>query len=95
MRPYGASLPAAFTLRAYAWRIGILMLRLGNSIRLTSRDVERLTHLTLIEPEGVKSIDDLDVYVERCKQYYWGTSPDSRKFHRLIDDTVASICKSG
>lgn len=70
------------------------MLRLGNSIRLTSRDVERLTHLTLIEPEGVKSIDDLDVYVDRCKKYYWGTSADSRKFHRLIDDTVAAICKS-
>jgi hypothetical protein len=64
---------------------------IGKKIRLTSRDIERLTRLTRFNPEGVKSVDDLDAYVERCKQYYWGKSLDSRRFHRLIDDTVAEF----
>jgi hypothetical protein len=71
------------------------MLRLGNTIRLTSRDIERLTRLTLIKPVGVKSIDDLDVYIEQCKKHYWGTSPDSKIYHQLIDDTVAAIRQVG
>lgn len=69
------------------------MLRLGNAIRLTSRDIDRLTHLTLFKPEGVKSLDDLDVYIERCKQYYWGVSREAKQYHQMLDDAVAEICR--
>ena len=36
------------------------MIRLGNQLRLTGREVERFTRITGIEPVGVKSLDDLD-----------------------------------
>lgn len=68
------------------------MLRLGNAIRLTPREIDHLTHLTEFKPEGVKSLADLDVYIERCKQYYWGKSRESKQFHQLLDDVVADMC---
>lgn len=40
------------------------MLRNGNSIRLTSNDVHRLTLLTREQPDNVKSIHDLNRYLE-------------------------------
>ncbi|WP_136418262.1 hypothetical protein [Herbaspirillum sp. ST 5-3] len=61
------------------------MLRLGKHIRLTSREVERFTEITGFLPEEVKTIDDLDAYVERCKNFYWGVSDDTKFLHWLID----------
>lgn len=61
------------------------MIRLGDRIRLTSREVERFTLITGFAPEAVKSIHDLDAYIARCKRYYWGTSEDTRFLHWLID----------
>lgn len=61
------------------------MLRLGKQVRLTSREIERFTEITGFIPEGVKTIDDLDAYVERCKRYYWGVSEDTRFLHWLIE----------
>jgi hypothetical protein len=53
------------------------MLRLGNQIRLTSKEVERFTETTGFRPVNVKSVDDLDAYVAYCKQYYWGVSKET------------------
>jgi hypothetical protein len=39
------------------------MIRLGNSIRLTRREVERLTKITGMAPVDVRSLDDLDKYI--------------------------------
>ena len=61
------------------------MLRLGNHIRLTSREVARFTHITGFAPGDVKTIDDLDAYIARCKRFYWGTSEPTRFLHWLID----------
>ena len=61
------------------------MLRLGNRIRLTSSDVARFTEITGFVPENVKTLDDLDEFVRRCKRYYWGVSEDTQFLHWLID----------
>lgn len=65
------------------------MLRLGQHVRLTSKEVEHLTHLTGFAPEGIKRLDDLRSYIRRCKRHYWGTSSDTRELHRMIDDAFA------
>lgn len=61
------------------------MLRLGNQIRLTRKEVERLTKITGFQPLDVKTLDDLDAFVESCKRHYWGASEDTRFLHWLID----------
>ena len=61
------------------------MLRLGNRIRLTRKEVERLTKITGFQPLNVKTLDDLDAFVECCKRHYWGSSDDTRFLHWLID----------
>ena len=40
------------------------MLRIGNNIRLTSGDVDRLTLLTKQRPDNVKSVDDLHRFLD-------------------------------
>jgi hypothetical protein len=62
------------------------MIRLGNSIRLTSKEVERFTEITGFRPVDMKTIDDLDAYIEYCKRYYWGVSEETRFLHWLIDN---------
>ena len=61
------------------------MLRLGNHIRLTPREIARLVKITGFSPDGVKTMADFDAYVKRCKEYYWGTSRDTQFLHYLID----------
>jgi hypothetical protein len=62
------------------------MIRLGNRIRLTRREVERFTKITGFEPVDVKTLDDLDEYVRQCKAHYWGVSEDTRFLHFLLDE---------
>jgi hypothetical protein len=62
------------------------MIRLGHSIRLTGREVERFTRITGFEPVGVKSLDDLDDYIDRCKDYYQGASQEARFLRWLLDE---------
>lgn len=61
------------------------MLRFGQQIRLTRREVERFTEITGFEPVNVKSLDALYAYVRECKKHYWGESDDTRFLHYLID----------
>jgi len=70
--------------------LGKNMLQLGVHIRLTSRDVERLRYVTGFEPVGIRSLTDLDAYIEQCKQHLQGRADETRLLHRLIDETVAS-----
>lgn len=65
------------------------MLRTASSLRLTPDAVKRFTILTSIEPVGIYNDADLDAYVQRCKQRFWGTSPETRCLHRLIDMEAA------
>jgi hypothetical protein len=62
------------------------MLRLGNHLRLTNREVERFTRITGIEPVGVKSLDDLEHYIRQCKAYYRGGSEEARFLRWLLDE---------
>jgi hypothetical protein len=62
------------------------MIRLGNQLRLTGREVERFTRITGIEPVAVKSLDDLDDYIGRCKDYYQGASHEARFLRWLLDE---------
>jgi len=62
------------------------MIRLGNNIRLTRREVERFTRITGLEPVGVRTLDDLDEYIRECKAHYWGVSEETRFLHWLLDE---------
>ena len=62
------------------------MIHLGNQLRLTGREVERFTRITGIEPVGVKSLDDLDDYIGRCKDYYQGACHEARFLRWLLDE---------
>lgn len=62
------------------------MIRLGNSIRLTRREVERFTKITGIAPVDVRTLDDLDKYIGECKSHFWGESEDTRFLHFLLDE---------
>jgi len=64
----------------------IEMIHLGNSIRLTRREVERFTKITGMPPVGVKTLDDLDEYIRECKAHFWGVSEDTRFLHFLLDE---------
>jgi len=62
------------------------MIRLGKSIRLTRREVERFTKITGIEPVQVRTLDDLDAYIRQCKAHFWGVSRQTRFVHFLLDE---------
>lgn len=65
------------------------MIRLGNSIRLTRREVERFTKITGIAPVDVRSLDDMDKYIGTCKAHFWGESEDTRFLHFLLDEEMS------
>ncbi len=65
------------------------MIRLGSQIRLSRREVERFLKITDIEPVGIRTIEDLEAYIARCKVHYWGVSKETRFLHWLIDREAA------
>jgi hypothetical protein len=70
------------------------MIRLGSQIRLTRSEVDRFAKITDIEPVGIRTHDDLDAYIARCKAHYWGVSKQTRFLHWLIDREVARCCRA-
>ena len=78
--------PARFPARYrsnFNW--GSTVLRLGQQIRLTRNEVAAFTRITDIEPAGICTLDDLEAYVAKCKQHYWGVSEQTQFIHWLID----------
>ena len=65
------------------------MIRLGSQIRLSRREVERFRKITDIAPVDIRTLDDLDAYIARCKAHYWGVSKDTQFLHWLIDREYA------
>jgi hypothetical protein len=61
------------------------VIRLGNNIRLTGREVARFTKITGFEPVNVRTLDDLDRYIRECKDHFWGVSKETRCLHSLLD----------
>ena len=68
---------------------GTEMIRLGNSIRLNRREVERFTKITGFEPVDVRTLDDLDRYIRKCKDHFWGESDDTRFLHFLLNEELS------
>jgi hypothetical protein len=64
------------------------MIRLGQQVRLTRREVERFTKITGIAPAGVRTLGAFDAYIARCKAHYWGVSRETQFLHWLIDREV-------
>jgi hypothetical protein len=58
------------------------------TLRLTRREAARWTKITGFAPSEVRSPTDLRHYVRHCKQYFWGTSEDTRFLHFLIDEEL-------
>lgn len=54
------------------------MIRLNDQIRLTRKEIEVFTKITDIEPVGIRTLDDLEAYVARCKAHYWGGGGTNR-----------------
>ena len=61
------------------------MIRLGQQVRLTRREVERFTKITAIAPVGIRTLAELDAYIGQCKAHYWGVTRDTQFLHWLID----------
>ena len=70
------------------------MIRLGSQIRLTRREVERFRKITDIEPVDIRTLDDLENYIARCKAHYWGVSEETQFLHWLIDREYARCCRA-
>lgn len=69
------------------------MLRTENQLRLTRPERTRLARITAIEPGSIRSVEDLQAYVRRCKAHYWGYSNDTRFLHWLIEREVQSLSR--
>lgn len=65
------------------------MLICGDQVRFTRREIEELIDLTDFSPAWVKSMADLRQYVAQCKEYYWGTSRETRDLHANFDRLIA------
>jgi hypothetical protein len=61
------------------------MLRLGTRIPLTRKEAAEFLEITGIEPGEIRTPDELQRYVARCKAHYWGHSDDTKFLHWLID----------
>ena len=60
------------------------MLRIGNNIRLTSGDVDRLTLLTKQRPDNVKSVDDLHRFLDAHAAHHHTESVGDRLMRFLL-----------
>ena len=65
------------------------MLRLGNAIRLTRKEAERLERITGFPVDGVRTLDGLALYVAQCKAYYAEDSKEFEILAWLIDSDVS------
>lgn len=70
------------------------MIRLGQQIRLTRREIERFKKVTGIESVGIRTLVDLQAYVARCKAHYWGRSRETQFLHWLIDEEHRRCCEA-
>jgi hypothetical protein len=61
------------------------MIRLNQQIRLDRCEVVRLKRITGIDPGKIRTLDEFDAYIRRCRTYFWGVSQETRFIHWLID----------
>lgn len=67
------------------------MLRLNNQIRLTSDNVRRLKKLTLLEPQDIRTLEDLDQFIERAKARFNVPSQKRDIIFELIEEELVMM----
>lgn len=63
------------------------MIRHGNQIRLNQADLDWITKLTGTNPTGVRTVDDLNSFVDRHLPVYDDSTPESKLLGMLLADT--------
>lgn len=62
------------------------MLRCGNLIMLHQQDADRLFELTGVKPTGIRTVDDLNRFIDRHLQNFEDGTPESRLLRVLLAD---------
>lgn len=62
------------------------MLRCGNQIKLHKEDADRLFKLTGADPNWIRSVDDLNRFVDRHLPAYDDSTPESQLLGILLAD---------
>lgn len=71
------------------------MLRLGESVRLTRREAERLELITGFPVVNVRTLGDFERYVRECKVHYADATVEYQVLAWLIDEAVSSCLAAG
>ncbi|MDP2816170.1 MAG: hypothetical protein Q8O19_05780 [Rectinemataceae bacterium] len=66
------------------------MLRCGNQLRLHKEDVDRLFKLTGANANEVRSVDELNCFVDRHLPMFEGGTPESALLRLLLADEKIS-----
>ena len=61
------------------------MIRLGERIRLTNVDRLRCVKLTGFQVPDVRTLCELDAFIERCKRHYAGHGAEAKLLFSLFD----------
>jgi hypothetical protein len=69
----------------------IQYLSCGNNIRLTAPEVERLSQVTGVRPQGIKSMDGLRAFLERCRDAHCGESIEKAFLRLLIEREILKL----
>ena len=64
----------------------VQMIRYGNQIRLHKVDADWLSKLTGANPNGIRSVDDLNRFVDQHLPIYDGITPESKLLRMLLAD---------
>ena len=62
------------------------MLRCGNQITLHKGDTDRLFKLTGVSPNRIRTVEDLNRFVERHLQAFDDSTPESQLLRMLLAD---------
>ncbi len=66
------------------------MIRCGNQIRLHREDADWLYKLTGTAPLGIRSVDDLNRFIDQLLPIYDGITPESKLLKMLLADRKIS-----
>jgi hypothetical protein len=67
------------------------MLKYGDTIRLSEREVEMLREATGFEPVEIGSVAELIDFLSRAKVHYPGETIDCRRRRRTIDEAMKRL----
>lgn len=62
------------------------MLRSGSTIRLTAEEELALEKLTGTKPDGIRSVEGLNNFVDFHKGLYAGNTPEARLLKHLLEN---------